>query len=239
MSDPSSQEPANPRESASMVDRELRPGESIVWSGRPSTTLAPGDGEAALVAAVTLFGTLGIASALHLDERVGIPPLGFPLAALAGCVLGLVFVLTRVAGAGRPLTIGLAGLAPLFAVATTIGGAGKAGALVCPACSLGFLLLWVALRWVEHRSVRYYLTRARGFIEEPGRYLISFELDGEPVARPSRLAQGRVGAIELTAARGTIRTNRGVLMPVPAGRRRFVRIPFPAEVIKAWRGESR
>ena len=223
---------------ASFVAKELRPGESIVWSGRPRTGLAPGDGEAALVAAVTLFGALGIVTAFHLEERAGVPPLGIPLAGLAGCVLGLVFVLTRMAGAGKPLTVGLAGLAPLFAVAVCVGGREKAYALACPASSLGFLLIWVALQWVEHRSVRYYLSRARGFIEEPGRYVISFEIEGSPVARPSRLAQGRVGSIELLAARGTIRTKRGLLMPVPAGVRRFVRIPFPDDVIRIWQGRE-
>ncbi len=221
--------------SESLVAKELRPGESIVWSGRPRTGLAPGDGEAALVAAVTLFGALGIATAFHLEERAGVSPLGIPLAGLAGCVLGLVFVLTRVAGAGKPLTFGLAGLAPLFALAVCRGH-DRVYALVCPASSLGFLLIWVALRWVEHRSVRYYLSRARGFIEEPGRYIISFEIQGSPVARPSRLAQGRLGSIELLASRGTIRTNRGLLMPVPAQRRCFVRIPFPDDVIQTWRG---
>jgi len=224
------------QEATPFVVNELRPGESIVWSGKPSTSLVPGDAEAALVAAVTLFASLNMASVFHVTERVGIPSFNVPLAALAGCVLGLAFMLTRVAAAGRPLTLGLAGLAPLFAVAAWVGGMEKAKALVCPACSLAFLLLWVALRWVEHRSTRYYLSRARGFIEEPGRYVISFEIQGAPVARPSRLAQGRVGTIELVAARGTIRTSRGVQMPVPAGRRRFVRIPFPAEVIRTWQG---
>lgn len=223
----------------SLVPGELRPGESIVWSGRPKIGLAPGDGEAALVAAVTLFGALGILGAFHLP---GVPVLSMPLAGLAGCVLGLVFVVTRMAAAGRSLTFGLAGLAPLFVVAACVdsenGGVEKAKALLCPACSLGFLLMWVALRWVEHRAVRYYLSRERGFIEEPGRYVITFEILGDPVVRPSRLAQGRVGTIEILAARGTIRTTRGVHMATPPRLRRFVRIPYPAEVVKSWRGES-
>lgn len=222
----------------SLVQRELLPGESIVWSGRPLTALAPGDGEAALVAAVTLFGALGVLGSFGLFERVGVQPLSLPVAGLAGCVLGLVFVLTRVAGAGRPLTLGLAGLAPLFFVAAAVGGVAKAKALLCPATSLAFLLLWVALRWVEHRATRYHLSQKRGFIEERGRYVIAFEIEGAPIVRPSRLAQGRVGTIELAAARGMIRTTKGVLMAVPAGRRRFVRVPFPAEVVEAWRGGS-
>ncbi len=222
----------------SLVTKELRPGESIVWSGKPSTRLVPGDAEAALVASITLFAALNITSVFHLTERVGIPSFGVPLAAFAGCVLGLTFMVTRVAAAGRPLTIGVAGLAPLFAVAVWVGGKDKLWALACPACSLGFLLLWVALRWVEHRATRYHLSRNRGFIEEPGRYIISFELEGAPVAHPSRLAQGRVGSLELQAARGTIRTTRGVHMAVPAQTRRFVRIPFPQEVVRAWEGNG-
>jgi len=221
-----------------LVQRELRPGESIVWSGRPSTHLAPGDGEAALVAAVTLFGALGVLGAFHLPERVGVPSLSLPLAGLAGCVLGLVFIVTRVAAAGRSLTIGLGGLAPLFVVAACVGGLEKARALVCPACSLFFLLLWVALRFVEHRAVRYHLSRERGFIEEPGRYVITFEILGAPRVRPSRLGQGRVGTIELLAARGTIRTTRGLHMATPPRLRRFVRIPFPASVVRTWRGDA-
>lgn len=221
----------------SLVQRELRPGESIVWSGRPVTSLAPGDGEAALVATVTLFGVLGILSAFHLPEYVGVA-LSMPLAGLAGCVLGVVFVIARVAGAGRSLTAGLAGLAPLFVVAACVGGIEKAKALICPACSLGFLLLWVALRWVEHRATRYHLSQDRGFIEEPGRYIISFEIAGGPVARPSRLSHGRLGAIDLLANKATIRTTRGVQMKVPSGIRRFVRVPFPAQVVKTWLGEG-
>jgi hypothetical protein len=220
------------------VQRELRPGEAIIWSGRPATGIAPGDGEAALVAAVTLFGALGVLGAFHVPERVGVPPLSMQLTALAGCVLGLVFVVTRVAGAGRSLTAGLAGLGPLFVVSACVGGVEKLRALVCPACSLAFLLLWVALRWVEHRSTRYHLSRERGFIEEPGRYIISFELLADPIARPSRLSQGRIGTLELIAARGTIRTTRGVHMAVPAQRRRFVRIEAPSSVARTWVAET-
>ncbi len=214
-----------------LVQRELKPGEVILWSGRPVAGIAAGDGEAALVAAVSLFGALGVLGAFNLTELVGVPSLTLPVAGLAGCVLGLVIIVTRVAAAGRSLTFGLAGLAPLFVVATCVGGVAAASKLVCPACSLAFLLLWVALRWVEHRAVRYHLSAERGFIEEPGRYIICFEV-ADAVARPSRLAQGRIGSIDLLAARGTIRTSRGVFMAVPAGRRRLVRVPYPSEVVK-------
>ncbi|MEZ0229462.1 MAG: hypothetical protein ACAI25_12605 [Planctomycetota bacterium] len=217
-----------------LVRRELKTGEAIIWSGRPIHGLAPGDGEAALVAAVSLFGALGVLGAFHVTDLVNVPSPSLPIAGLAGCILGLVFIVTRVAAAGRSLTFGLAGLAPLFVVAACVGGLEKAKALVCPACSLAFLLLWVALRWVEHRAVRYHLSAERGFIEEPGRYVICFEIADDPVARPSRLAQGRVGSIDLLAARGTIRTTRGVHMAVPAGRRRFVRVRFPADVVRTF-----
>jgi hypothetical protein len=226
--------PAPPPKDA-LLEAVLAPGESILWSGRPRVGLAPGDGEAAAVAAVTAFAVLGIASLVFgLDVSVGIPSIGLPIAALAGCVLGLALTATRVAAAGKPLTVGLAALSPVFCVALLRGGVDRAMALICPAGALLFLLMWVALRWVEHRSTRYYLTRKRGFIEEPGRYVIAFELEGAPVARPDPLARGRLGTIELTAARGSIRTRQGLSMPVPATRRRFVRVPFPLEVVREW-----
>jgi hypothetical protein len=221
-------------EAGSLVRRELRPDEEIIWSGRPRARLAAGDGEAGFVAALVAFLALWAACALHLVEEVGVPPLSFPLMGLASCVLGLVVVIGRVAAAGVSLTVALAGLAPLFAVAAAVGGMRQASSLVCPACSLSFLLMWTALRWVEHRSTRYHFSRDRGFIEEPGRYVISFELLAAPVARPSLMAQGRLGTIQLVAARGKILLKTGVHMPVPGQLRRLVRVPFPEEVVRAW-----
>ena len=228
-------DPVPPGHGDPLLAAALAPGESILWAGRPRVGLAPGDGEAAAVAAITAFAVLGIASSVFgLDVRMGIPTIGLPIAGLAGCILGLALTLTRVAAAGRPLTLGLVSLSPVFFVALLRGGLDRALALACPACSLLFLLMWVALRWVEHRSVRYYLTEKRGFIEEPGRYVISFALEGAPLAHPDPLARGQLGTIELAAARGTIRTRQGLSMPVPATRRRFVRVPFPQEVVRTW-----
>lgn len=215
---------------ASLLERALRPGERILWSGRPRTGIGPGDGEAALVGAVLVFSALGTASILFGWEH----QVGTARAGLAACVFGLALAFGRATTAGATLTLGLALQGSMLALAAAKGGWAAASALVCPSASLLFLVAWAARRGLGSRGLRYYLTDARAFIERPGRFLVSFDLEGPPEVVPSRLAQGALATVRFMATNGRLVTGAGGLMKVPAPQCRFQRVEAPWELLEAW-----
>jgi hypothetical protein len=219
-----------PSEPSSLLRRALKPGETIIWSGRPRTGLAPGDGEAALVAAIVVFSALGTASILAGWEN----QLGTARAGLAACVLGLAVALGRATISGATLTLGLALQAPMFALAAAKMGLAGFDALVCPLGSLAFLVAWAAFRGLGYRSLRYHISAERGFIERPGFSVISFEFEGPPDIVASRLAKGALGTVRFVAARGRVLLGAGAVVLVPKIRFEFVRVEEPEELVRVW-----
>lgn len=219
-----------PVPSLSLLERVLQPGERILWSGRPRTGLAPGDGEAAIVGAILVFSTLGTLSVLlDWDEALGPARAG-----LAACVFGLALAYGRATTSGATLTLGLALQAPMLALAAAKGGLAALDALVCPATNLLFLVAWAARRGLGSRGLRYHLSAGRGFIERPGRFVVSFEFEGPPEVVPSRLGGGDVGSVRFLASHGRLSTAQGALQKVPGPQCRFVRVEAPWELVDAW-----
>jgi hypothetical protein len=214
----------------SLLAKALRPGESIVWSGRPRAGLATGDGEAAILAAIYVFSALGTTSVLlGWESELGVAPAG-----LAACVLGLALAYSRATTSGGWLTLGLVLQAFMLTLALAMGGVAALGALISPIATLAFLAGWAAKNGLRSRALRYHVSSERGFIESPGLYVISFEFEGPPEVVASRLAQGALGTVKFLAAHGRLLTRTGAVVPVSAPACRFVRVEEPERLVRAW-----